>query len=99
MKSNLLRWIKKVEETHEHEIDCTACLKHISRYVDLELATGEASVIMPEVSQHLYQCGICRDEYEVLRELAHLENAGEPPTTADLVERLKQTPRKSERSE
>lgn len=89
MKSNYSRWLKRIIDTQEVEIDCTTCLNQISQYVDLELATGSAVDAMPQVSQHLGQCPVCNEEYQVLRDLAHLEVNGLLPTNEELSEKLK----------
>ncbi len=91
------RWLRKVGDTHESEIDCSACLDQISAYVDLEVATGQAAGSMPDVSQHLNQCSICFDEYQVLKELARLESIDQLPEEDVLRQQLKRHP-KSEQS-
>lgn len=96
MEPKLSRWMKQVRETVEGEIDCSACLDQIDRYVDLELSTGDASRTMPQIHHHLGMCAVCREEYEILRDLARLESAGEPPAAEELMERLKGSPPKIE---
>jgi hypothetical protein len=39
---------------------------------------------LPLLGQHLEQCAVCREEYEVLRELARLEAEGRSPSIDDL---------------
>lgn len=89
MKAKLSDWIRHIRDTQDEEISCSACLEHISQYVDLELASGDASRAMPRVRQHLEQCQVCREEYQVLHELAHLEASGNLPGSDELAERLK----------
>jgi predicted anti-sigma-YlaC factor YlaD len=89
MEPNFSRWIRQVRDTQDEEIDCSACLDQLAQYVDLELATGAAAQSMPQVSHHLYQCAVCREEYEVLAELARLEERDELPAPEELIERLK----------
>jgi hypothetical protein len=89
MEPKFSRWMKQVRDTQDEEIDCSACLDQISRYVDLELATGEAAQSMPQVELHLRQCAVCREEFEVLSELARLEADDRLPDPAELAERLK----------
>ena len=86
------RWIRQVRDTQENEIDCSECLEQLSNFVDLELALGEAGKRMPQVSQHLHQCTVCREEYEVLEQLARLEIDDALPEQADLIEKLKRNP-------
>lgn len=89
MRSKYTLWLKRIRDTRVDEIDCSACLDRISAYVDLELSTGDAAQRMPEVRQHVDQCGVCFDEYQVLRDLARLEREGDTPSTDELIERLK----------
>lgn len=92
MEPKFSRWMKQVRDTQAEEIDCGVCLDHISQYVDIELATGEAAQAMPSVSHHLRQCAVCREEYELLSELARLEEQAALPTQAELIEQLKRRP-------
>ena len=91
MKPNLSRWIKSVRDTQVEEITCSQCLDQVSQYVDLELATGQAARQMPQVKQHLDQCRVCREEYQVLQELARMEAEGDLPKKEELLERLKRS--------
>ncbi len=86
------RWLKKVAETQETEIDCSACLAEISDYVDRELANGDAAASMPHVNHHLNQCAICFDEYQVLRDLARLESVDALPDMEALRQQLQRDP-------
>lgn len=89
MATKISRLIKRVNNTVENEINCSTCLEQISQYVDLELASGQAGQHMPLVAQHLDQCGVCHEEYQLLRELAVLESQGGLPSNNDLKSRLK----------
>ncbi len=89
MKSAFSHWIKQAKDTQEEEIDCSECLELISTYVDLELMEENAARRMPRVKQHLAECKVCREEYQVLKQLAILEEDGEMPTSEELAERLK----------
>lgn len=77
-------WLKNIYETQEEEISCTECFDLVSRFVELEIAGENAAVKMPQLKQHLDQCRACRDEYEMLRGLAHSENEGGAPSLDDL---------------
>lgn len=92
MGNKFARWIAQVRNTQEVEIDCSACLDQISQYVDLELATGQAAVRMPQVKQHLDQCKVCHEEYHVLSELARLEQEGNLPSNDELATQLRNPP-------
>jgi hypothetical protein len=76
------QWLEMVSDTQAEEISCSECLDRVSDYVDLEIAG--AAETEPALKQHLRQCRACRDEYEVLRELARLEAEGRPPDIDDL---------------
>jgi len=96
MEPKFTRLVRRVRDTQESEIDCSACLDQIAQYVDLELANGEAERAMPLVNQHLHQCTVCFEEYQMLREMAQLEANGEMPAADVMLERLKQNQRPTE---
>lgn len=77
-------WLKNVLETREEEISCSECFDLVSHFVELEIAGEDAAQRMPGLRHHLDQCRACRDEYEALRDLRHLEENGELPTLDDL---------------
>jgi predicted anti-sigma-YlaC factor YlaD len=66
-------WLRNISETQEEEISCTECFDLVSRFVELESSGGDVASELPQVKQHLDQCRACRDEYEMLRDLARLE--------------------------
>jgi hypothetical protein len=85
MKSNQFEdWLKTIVNTQDEEISCTECFDLISRYVELELAQEDPGVIMPQLKHHLSQCLACREEYEALRDLCHLEEQGKAIQFDDL---------------
>ena len=84
-----LAWLKRVLETQDEEITCTECQDLVSKYVDLELETGEAAAHMPQLAHHLDQCPACWESYRILRELARLEAQGGMPDVRELKEWLK----------
>jgi hypothetical protein len=92
MGSKLSRWLKRVQETQDEEISCSECLDQVSQYVDLELATGEADQHMPQLRQHLDQCQVCSEEYQVLRGLARLEAENDLPSQEELAGKLTKDP-------
>lgn len=83
------RWIEQISKTQAREISCSECLDLISEYVDAELAgpEGPAPRLTP-VAQHLGQCKVCREEYEVLHDLVDLENHGQMPSIDELGKSL-----------
>jgi len=64
------RLVRLIADTREQELSCTDCFDGLAAYVDLEAGGGDAAAALPGLAQHLRQCGVCREEYEVLRDLA-----------------------------
>lgn len=77
MASKFARLVKRVLETQDEEIDCSACLDGVSEYVDLELSCGQAAERMPHLKHHLDQCQICQEEYLLLLALAKTDLQGD----------------------
>ncbi|MEO5888510.1 MAG: hypothetical protein ABIQ77_12700 [Anaerolineales bacterium] len=77
-------WLRNIYETQDVEISCTECFDLISRFVELENSGRDVAAEMPQVKQHLGNCRACRDEYEALRDLIHLEDQGNAPSLDDL---------------
>jgi hypothetical protein len=75
--------LRQIEATQDHELSCSECFEQISDYVDLELAGQPVAERLPLLRQHLGQCRVCREEYEVLRDLAQLTANGELPPASD----------------
>lgn len=88
MNDHLSDWLKKVHDTQDVEIDCSACLDLVSDYVDFELVGEQAARRLPLVAQHLKQCAVCREEYHLLLDLAQMERDGDLPSREDLAGRL-----------
>ncbi len=80
---NLERWLGQIYATEEEELSCSDCFDLISEYVDREVEHSPIDGQMQRVHQHLGQCRVCREEYQVLRELASQEQPGESTTHAD----------------
>jgi hypothetical protein len=66
-------WLRNIYETQDVEISCTECFDLLSRFVEQETTGGEFTTELLQVKQHLDQCRACRDEYEVLCDLARRE--------------------------
>jgi hypothetical protein len=79
------RWLRLVERTEDDELSCSDCFDQLSDYVDLELDGQSAAERMPRLRQHLEQCGVCRDEHEVLLDLATRASEGTLPSDDDLL--------------
>jgi hypothetical protein len=90
MESKFSQFLKRVADTRDDEINCSACLEQIDQYVELELTTAEPARALPLVAHHLAQCKVCHEEYQLLRELALFEARGEQPDNEELAHRLTQ---------
>ncbi len=77
------RLLQLVAETDDEEISCTECFDLVSEYVDLEVMGQAGDRTLPRLQQHLRQCGVCREEYEVLRDLVRLDDADGPTRGSD----------------
>ena len=73
--------LRSLADTEDHELSCSECFGLVADYVDLEVGGQDPAATMPRLAQHVRQCGVCREEYEILRDLARLEAAGRPPST------------------
>ena len=83
-KDWLERWLQNIHQTQDEEISCSECFDQVSHFVELEVSGEDASAKLPQLKQHLSQCAVCREEYETLRDLAHLEREGRLPSVDDL---------------
>ena len=75
-RSQLEQLMRRIARTEDEEISCTECFELLPIYVDLEVAGEDPDVKVPRFRQHLDQCGVCREEYETLRELIRHEPEG-----------------------
>lgn len=49
------------------ELTCGQCFDQLDRYVEIELAEGEADREVPGMRAHLEGCPACAEDYESLR--------------------------------
>jgi hypothetical protein len=61
------------------EISCSECFELLSVGVERELAGTTLAPVLTRLAQHLRQCGVCREQYETLRDFVRSEAAGVPP--------------------
>ncbi len=59
------------------EVSCEACFEELDRYVEQELAGGDADAAVPGLRAHLEGCPACAEDYESLLALLRTERA--PP--------------------
>jgi len=71
--SRLNQWLIKIQASQAEEISCSECFDLLDVYVDQELAGQEPEKLLPGVKAHLFQCRVCNEEYELLRELAQAD--------------------------
>lgn len=83
-RRRLERLLRLTARTQDRELSCSECFELLPLCVDLEIAGRRDDARLPGFHQHLEQCGVCREEYEIVRELARLEAEGRPPSTDDL---------------
>jgi hypothetical protein len=67
-------WLRNIYETQDVEISCTECFDLVSGFVEAEVSGRDVAAEFPRVKQHLEQCRACRDEYESLLDLRHMED-------------------------
>lgn len=71
--SRLRKWLERIYATQDVEISCSDCFNMITVYIERELAGEAVETQLPMVKQHLEQCQVCQEEYEVLRKLVATE--------------------------
>ena len=82
--SRFERLLRLAARTQDEELSCSECFEVLPQYVDLEIAGQAPDSRLPTFRQHLEQCAVCREEYEMVRELARLEAEGRSPSIDDL---------------
>ena len=80
-RARLEQLLRLAAGTADEELSCSQCFELLPQYVDLEVAGDAPDRRIPLFRQHLEQCAVCREEYEILRELARLEAEGRSPLT------------------
>ena len=65
----LERLLRQISDTETDEISCSECFDLLPVGVEHELSGAAATPVQVRLAQHLAQCGVCREEYEVLRDL------------------------------
>lgn len=78
-------WLRNIYETQDVEISCTECFDLVSGFVEAEVSGRDVAAEFPRVKQHLEQCHACRDEYESLLDLRHMEDTSGLMSLQDLA--------------
>ena len=55
------------------ELTCDECFAELDRYVEVELAGGDADAAVPGMRAHLDGCGACDDDHRSLLALVETE--------------------------
>lgn len=71
------RLLRHVIETEVEEISCSECFDLLAAGVELEVSGAPSAPASVRLAHHLRQCGVCREEYETLRDFVRSE--GEDP--------------------
>ena len=82
------RLLQQVSATEPEEMSCSECFDALASAVEVELAGGP---VQARLAQHLGQCGVCREEYEVLRDFVRSTEA-RPEPEAGPPDRARPTP-------
>lgn len=89
MKASVLgRALRQVYDIRESDIPCSECFDRISEYVDREIRGEPVAEQMPDLKYHLDHCGVCGEEYTVLRDLTRLESEGSLPSEEEMRKSL-----------
>ena len=82
-------WLQNIYRTQDVEISCSECFDLISGFVEAEMSGADVVAELPDVKQHLGQCRACRDEYESLLVLRHIDEKNELPSLRVLQDLIK----------
>ena len=72
--AQFLELLRAIFDTRDDEIVCSEFFELLPKYVDLVLATADASGLgepaeaLPQVAHHILQCSECAEAYEALLE-------------------------------
>lgn len=55
------------------EISCEECFEHLDRFVERDVAGGDAEAAVPGMTAHLAGCPACEEDYRSLRALVESE--------------------------
>jgi hypothetical protein len=58
--------LERLLGTGRPEVGCDECFARLDRYVELELAGGDADAAIPGMRAHLVGCPACREDHESL---------------------------------
>ena len=58
--------LERLLGTGRPEVGCEECFASLDRYVELELAGGDADAAIPGMRAHIAGCPACREDHESL---------------------------------
>jgi hypothetical protein len=61
------------------EVSCEQCFEELDRYVEAEVAGGDADAVVPGLRAHLEGCSACAEDRDSLRALLRADSAQDPP--------------------
>ena len=82
------RWIERIFNTADEELDCDQVRQVVATYVDASVNSAPFDPFFDALRHHLDQCGDCNDIFESLYQAAKLEASGKLPSAADLLSGL-----------
>lgn len=62
------------------DIGCDGCFDQLDRYVEAEIAGGDADTLVPGMRAHLEGCPACREEHESLLALVRQSASDDSPS-------------------
>jgi hypothetical protein len=74
-RADLTQILDRLLGPAEREIGCDECFTTLDRYVELELAGGDADAVVPGLRAHLAGCPACREEHDSLYALLVADQA------------------------
>jgi hypothetical protein len=78
-REHLDRLLRRIAATEPEEISCSECFDLLAAGVEIGLAGAAEHPGWARLAQHLAQCAVCQDEYDVLRSfVAEDDDAGGP---------------------
>jgi hypothetical protein len=73
------RLLRQIAATEPEEISCSECFELLPGAVERELTGATDTPLHARLEQHLGQCTVCREEFEVLRDLVRSTPTAAPP--------------------
>ena len=75
--------LKKLQATHDNELDCRTCDEQLEAVTDMVAAGRDLKEMLPLVAAHLECCYDCHEEFDALIAVLRAEINGEIPLEED----------------